>query len=77
MVTVLSLHVPALEIMLLSIRAHRRRGQGCTFVADGSGVHLTFPSFVVSINDALDCTAPISRWPGDKGVQLSYWDADL
>jgi hypothetical protein len=54
------LHVPDLEMTLLSVRSHRRRGQGCSFIADESGCFLTFPSFVLDIDDADDCVIPCS-----------------
>ena len=40
------LHVPDLEIFLLSTRIHRHRGQGCAFITDPTGCFLTFPSFI-------------------------------
>ena len=52
------LHVPDLEMTLLSVRSHRRRGQGCSFLADESGCFLTFPNFVVEIDDSDDCIIP-------------------
>jgi hypothetical protein len=52
------LHVPDLEMTLLSVRSHRRRGQGCSFVADESGCFLTFPKFVLEIDDTEDCVLP-------------------
>jgi hypothetical protein len=47
-------HVPGLNGSLLSIRTHRRRGAGCIFLADQDGCHLTFPSFVLDIDDTHD-----------------------
>jgi hypothetical protein len=52
------LHVPDLEMTLLSVRSHRRRGQGCSFLADESGCFLTFPDFVLEIDDTNDCVLP-------------------
>jgi hypothetical protein len=53
------LHVPDLEMTpLLSVRSHRRRGQGCSFVADETGCFLTFPKFVLEIDDTDDCVIP-------------------
>lgn len=54
------LHVPDLEMTLLSVRSHRRRGQGCSFIADESGCFLTFPHFVLDIDDSDDCVIPCS-----------------
>jgi hypothetical protein len=47
-------HVPGLNGSLLSIRTHRRRGPGCTFLADQDGCHLTFPTFIIEIDDDED-----------------------
>ena len=55
------LHVPSLDVNLLSIRTHRRRGPGCTFLADADGMFLTFPSFTVEVDDAHDPLIPIYR----------------
>jgi hypothetical protein len=43
---------------LLSVRSHRRRGQGCSFIADESGSFLTFPTFILDIDDSEDCVLP-------------------
>jgi hypothetical protein len=50
------LHVPQLTAILLSTRVHRRSADGCSFIADGSGCFLTYPKFVVEVNDEDDCT---------------------
>ena len=52
------LHVPDLDVHLLSIRTHRRRGVGCTFLADDEGMFLTFPSFVIKVDDHVDTLVP-------------------
>jgi hypothetical protein len=52
------LHVPDLNMFLLSTRIHRRRGQGCAFIADPTGCFLTFPSFIIPIDDTLECLVP-------------------
>ena len=62
-------HVPGLNGSLLSIRTHRRRGPGCTFLADSQGCHLTFPGFVVEIDDSVDVL--IACGPSEGGT-LSY-----
>jgi hypothetical protein len=54
------LHVPDLEITLLSVRSHQRQGQGCSFLADHSGCFLTFPNFVLDIDNEDDCVIPCS-----------------
>ena len=46
------LHVPDLKMTLLSVHSHRRCGQGCSFIADASGCFLTFPSFVLDVDDS-------------------------
>ena len=53
-------HVPDIEMPLLSVRSHRGRGQGCSFLADGSGCFLTFPTFILDIDDEDDCVIPCS-----------------
>ena len=47
-------HEPDLDVHLLSIRVHCRRGPGCSFLADDQGMSLTFPSFVVSVDNTAD-----------------------
>jgi hypothetical protein len=54
------LHVPELQMPLLSVRTHRRRGPGCSFLADASGCWLTFPSLCIEIDDTADCLLPFS-----------------
>ena len=54
------LHVSDLEMTLLSVRSHRGRDQGCSFIADASGCFLTFPSFVLDIDDSDSCVVPCS-----------------
>lgn len=51
------LHVPDLRSPLFSVSSHRRR-QGCSFIADNSGISLTFPSFVLNIDDSTECMLP-------------------
>ena len=53
-------HVPRLDMCLLSIRVHRRRGDGCSFIADSSGCFYTFPTFTIEVNDDTDVTLPFS-----------------
>ena len=65
-------HVPQLDVHLLSIRVHRRRGAGCSFLADGQGMSLTFPSFVVSVDDDADPLIPIR--PCSATPTLAYSD---
>jgi hypothetical protein len=62
-------HVPGLNGPLLSIRTHRRRGAGCTFLADQDGCHLTFPNFFLDIDDSEDVL--IECGPS-RGGPLSY-----
>ena len=57
------LHVPDLNMFLLSTRIYRRRGQGCTFIADPTGCFLTFLSFIIPIDNALECLVPCSAAP--------------
>jgi hypothetical protein len=47
--------VPKLRSPLLSVRCFRRL-HGCSFVADNSGSFLTFPDFVLPVDDSSDCT---------------------
>ena len=55
-----ALHIPDLDMTLISSRVHRRRGAGCSFVADGTGCFLTFPTFFLEIDDSLDCVVACS-----------------
>jgi hypothetical protein len=59
------LHVPNLDMPLLSCRVHRRRGQGCSFVADTKGCFLTFPTFFLKIDDTHKCALPCGIGPRD------------
>ena len=56
------LHVPQLDVHLLSIRLHRRRGPGCSFICDSSGMFLTFPSFSVEVDDTKDTLLSATPW---------------
>ena len=51
------LHVPDLDVSLMSIRLHRRR-RGCSFVADEQDMRLQFPGFSVRVDDSLDTFVP-------------------
>jgi hypothetical protein len=51
------LHVPKLRSPLLSVRCFRRLA-GCSFVADNSGSFLTFPTFILPVDNSSDCTIP-------------------
>ena len=62
-------HVPGLNGSLLSIRTHRRRGEGCTFLADHTGCFLTFPSFFLPIDDEDDVILPCGP---SRGGTLEY-----
>jgi hypothetical protein len=59
------LHVPDLDMPFLSCRVHRRRGQGCSFVADAKGCFLTFPTFFLKIDDTHECALPCGIGPRD------------
>jgi len=48
------LHVPSLRCALLSVRCLRRI-RGCSFLGDNSGCFLSFPSFILPVDDSLDC----------------------
>jgi hypothetical protein len=50
-------------MFLLSTRIHRRRGQGCAFIKDSTGCFLTFSSFIIPIDDTLECLVPCSTAP--------------
>ena len=64
------LHVPQLDVHLLSIRLHRRRGPGCTFICDESGMFLTFPSFTIEVDDVKDALIPVQA--SDPTQPLAY-----
>jgi hypothetical protein len=49
------LHVPKLRSPLLSVRCFRRL-LGCSFLADNKGSFLTFPKFILPVDDSSDCT---------------------
>jgi hypothetical protein len=51
------LHVPKLRSPLLSIRCFRWLA-GCSFIADNNGSYLTFPNFILPLDDSIDCTIP-------------------
>jgi hypothetical protein len=59
------LHIPDLDMPLLSCRVHRQRGQGCSFVADTKGCFLTFPTFFLKIDDTHECALPCGIGPRD------------
>ena len=61
------LHVPTLDVHLLSIRVHRRRGAGCSFIADDDGMYLTFPSFVLHVDDTEDALLSATACPDSTG----------
>jgi hypothetical protein len=67
------LHVPDLDMPLLSCNVHCRRGQGCSFVADAKGCFLTFPTFFLKINDTHECALPCGIGPRDS--PCDYEDA--
>jgi hypothetical protein len=46
------LHVPALDVTLISIRVHHRR-RGCGFIVNEEGMFLTFPTFRVHVDDTI------------------------
>jgi hypothetical protein len=56
------LHVPCLRSPLLSVRCFRRI-LGCSFIADNHGSYLTFPSFILNVDDSSDCTILSSPSP--------------
>lgn len=45
------------------MQVHCRCGQGCSFVADESGRFLTFPDFIVEVDDSKDCLVDFSPVP--------------
>ena len=54
------LHVPSLHLLLYSIRVHRR-SLGCSFIANNKGIYLSFPSFVLTVDDSKDCLLKCCR----------------
>jgi hypothetical protein len=68
------LHVPNHDMPLLSCRVHRRRGQGCSFIAGAKGCFLTFPTFILKIDNTHECALPCGIGPGD-GPYYDYEDA--
>jgi hypothetical protein len=65
------LYVPGLQMPLLSVRTHRRRGAGCSFIADPEGCWLTFPNLCVEIDDGDDCLLPFSYAPDGSTAEYS------
>ena len=63
-------HVPRLDMPLLSMRVHRRRAQGCSFIADYSGCFYTFPEFSITVDDAEDVTVPFTSCPGETNADF-------
>ncbi len=51
------LHVPSLCSPLLSIWYFCRLS-GCSFIADNTGIFLTFPTFFLPVDDSSDCIIP-------------------
>lgn len=52
-------YVPLLDMSLLSIRQHAKKGNGCSYLHDkSSGCFLSFPTFIVEIDDSRDVTLP-------------------
>jgi hypothetical protein len=51
------LHVPHLQNPLLSVCCLRRL-QGCSFLADNSGSYLSFPNFIIPVDDSSHCIIP-------------------
>ena len=47
------LHVPSLRVPLYSLRAHRAM-TGCGFIGNNEVFHVYFPTFVTTVNDAVD-----------------------
>ena len=64
-------HVPRLDMPLLSMRIHRRREQGCSFIADHSGCYYTFPDFQIEVDDDDDVTVPFSSCRDDATPDFS------
>jgi hypothetical protein len=56
------LHVPDLDMPLLSCCVHRRRNQGSSFVADAKGCFLTFPTFFLKMDDQR-VRSSLRNWP--------------
>jgi hypothetical protein len=77
------LHAPDLDMFLLSTRIHRHRGQGCACIADLTGCFLTFSSFIIPIDNTLECLVPCSIAPHmatfdhDKTNTLTYPEAPV
>ena len=65
------LHVPSLRCPLFSVRCHRRF-LGCSFLADNSGTFLSFPSFIIPVDDSTDCVVSGHSAPTN---QLIHFDA--
>ena len=63
------LHIPSLSSPLYSIRHHRRYA-GCAFIADNDGCTLTFPDFIVPVDDSKDCLISIQPVPPNSGVDF-------
>ena len=63
------LHVPALRAPLYSLRAHLRQ-RGCGFVGShDTGMHVYFPSLVLSVDRSTDCH--LTHKPLGKSAPLS------
>lgn len=68
-------HEPGLSVSLLSVSAHRRRGNGCSFLADENECGIGFPTFSVDIDDTADC-AILCRVPSDPTDAPSHHCCD-
>ena len=57
------LHIPHLQMPLISVRQFLRMGQGCSFLADNTGYFLTFPEFIIDVDDLMDCVVNFTPAP--------------
>lgn len=54
-----SLYVPAMPTMIFSISQHIQY-QGCSFIASGNKATLTFPNFIVPVDNDQEFTIPVT-----------------
>ena len=49
------LHIPLLQMPLILVRQFRLLCQDCSFIANNTGCYLTFPDFVIEVDDSVGC----------------------
>ncbi len=64
------LHVPDLDMLLISIVTHGERGEGCGFWSDGRGTVLAFPDFVIDVDAKNEMTIACTGNPNPGALDF-------